>query len=62
MSTYPVIVNKARTEDTVIFGGGDETGTNNQAYHVSGFAPKDQTPVMPSYSKVEKIKHDIGDQ
>ncbi len=54
MSEYPAIVNKAKTEDAVIFWGG-ETGINNQAYHVSGFAPKGQTPVVPSYSKVEKI-------
>lgn len=52
--TYPAIVNKAKTEDAVIFWG-DETGIDNQAYHVSGFAPKGQTPVVPSYSKVEKI-------
>ena len=52
--TYPAIVKKAKTEDAVIFWG-DETGINNQAYHVSGYAPKGHTPVVPSYSKVEKI-------
>ena len=52
--TYPAIVKKAKQEDAVIYWG-DETGINNQAYHVTGFAPKGQTPTVPSFSKVEKI-------
>ncbi len=52
--TYPSIVKKAKVEDTAIFWG-DETGINNQAYHVSRFAPKGQTPTVPSFSKTEKI-------
>ena len=52
--TYPSIVKQAQKEDATIFWG-DETGINNQAYHVSGFAPKGQTPTVPSFSKVEKI-------
>lgn len=52
--TYPFIVKKAKEEDAVIFWG-DETGINNQAYHMSGFAPKGQPPAIASFSKVEKI-------
>lgn len=52
--TYPAIVKKAKKEDAVIYWG-DETGTNNQAYHAKGFAPKGQTPTVPSFSKMEKI-------
>lgn len=52
--TYPAIVKKAKQEDAVIYWG-DETGINNQAYHVTGFAPKGQPPTVPSFSKVEKI-------
>ena len=52
--TYPAIVKKAKQEDAVIYWG-DETGINNQAYHVAGFAPKRQPPTVPSFSKVEKI-------
>lgn len=52
--TYPSIVKQARKEDAVIFWG-DETGINNQAYHVKGFAPKGKTPAIPSFSKIEKI-------
>ena len=33
--TYPAIVKQAKKEDAVIFWG-DETGINNQAYHVKG--------------------------
>lgn len=52
--TYPAIVAKAKKEDAEIYWG-DETGINNQEYYVRGFAPKGQTPVVPSFSKVEKI-------
>ena len=52
--TYPSIVKQAKKEDAVIFWG-DETGINNQAYHIKGFAPKGQTPAVPSFSKTEKI-------
>lgn len=52
--TYPAIVKQAQKEDAIIFWG-DETGINNQAYHVSGFVPKGQTPTIPSFSKMEKI-------
>ena len=52
--TYPAIVKKAKKEDAVIYWG-DETGINNQAYHAKGFAPKGQTPTVPSFSKMEKI-------
>lgn len=52
--TYPAIVKKAKREDAVIYWG-DETGINNQAYHAKGFAPKGQTPTVPSFSKLEKI-------
>lgn len=52
--TYPAIVKQAKKEDAVIFWG-DETGINNQAYHVKGFAPKGQAPTVPSFSKMEKI-------
>ncbi len=52
--SYPDIVEKAKKEDAIIFWG-DETGINNQAYHASGFAPGGQPPVVPSFSKIEKI-------
>lgn len=52
--TYPEIVKKAQKEDAEIYWG-DETGINNQAYHVKGFSPKGKTPEIPSYSKIEKI-------
>lgn len=52
--TYPAIVKQAQKEDAVIFWG-DETGINNQAYHIRGFAPKGQIPTIPSFSKIEKI-------
>lgn len=52
--TYPSIVKQAKKEDAVIFWG-DETGINNQSYHIKGFAPKGQTPTAPSFSKTEKI-------
>lgn len=52
--TYPGIVEKAHKEDAEIYWG-DETGINNQAYHVKGFSPKGKTPEIPSYSKIEKI-------
>lgn len=52
--TYPAIVAKAKKEKAEIYWG-DETGINNQEYHIRGFAPKGQTPTVPSFSKVEKI-------
>ena len=52
--TYPAIAAKAKKESAEIYWG-DETGINNQEYHVRGFAPKGQTPTVPSFSKVEKI-------
>lgn len=52
--TYPSIVTKARKEDAEIYWG-DETGINNQEYHIRGFAPKGRTPEVPSFSKIEKI-------
>ena len=52
--TYPGIAAKAKKENAEIYWG-DETGINNQEYHVRGFAPKGQTPTAPSFSKVEKI-------
>lgn len=52
--TYPGIVEKAKKEDAEIYWG-DETGINNQEYHVKGFAPKGKTPEIASYSKIEKI-------
>ena len=52
--TYPKIVEKAKKEDATIYWG-DETGINNQEYNVRGFSPKGVTPVVPSFSKVEKI-------
>jgi transposase len=52
--TYPEIAAKAKKENAEIYWG-DETGINNQEYHVRGFAPKGQTPTAPSFSKVEKI-------
>ena len=52
--TYPGIAAKAKKEKAEIYWG-DETGINNQEYYVRGFAPKGQTPVVPSFSKVEKI-------
>lgn len=52
--TYPSIVKQAKKEDAVIYWG-DETGINNQAYHVKGFSPKGQAPAVPSFSKPEKI-------
>ena len=52
--TYPSIVEKAKKEDAEIYWG-DETGINNQAYHVKGFSPKGKTPEIASYSKIEKI-------
>ena len=52
--TYPAIAAKAKKENAEIYWG-DETGINNQEYHVGGFAPKGQTPTVPSFSKIEKI-------
>ena len=52
--TYPEIVKQAKKEDAVIMWG-DETGVNNQEYHVRGFSPKGVTPDIASYSKIEKI-------
>lgn len=52
--TYPAIVKKAVREDAVIYWGG-ETGINNQAYYAKGFAPKGETPAVPSFSKMERI-------
>ena len=52
--TYPAIVAQAKKEKAEIYWG-DETGVNNQEYHVRGFSPKGQTPTVPSFSKVEKI-------
>ena len=52
--TYPGIAAKAKEEKAEIYWG-DETGINNQEYYVRGFSPKGQTPVVPSFSKVEKI-------
>ena len=52
--TYPHIVEKAKKEDAVIMWG-DETGINNQEYHVRGYSPKGVTPEIASYSKIEKI-------
>ena len=52
--TYPAIVKQAKREDATIYWG-DETGINNQSYHVRGFAPKGKTPEIASFSKIEKI-------
>lgn len=52
--TYPAIAKQAKKEGAEIYWG-DETGINNQAYHVRGFAPKGHTPTVPSFSKIEKI-------
>jgi transposase len=52
--TYPAIVAKAKKEKAEIYWG-DETGINNQENYMRGFAPKGHTPVIPSYSKAEKI-------
>lgn len=52
--TYPAIVEKARKEDAEIYWG-DETGINNQAYHIKGYSPKGRTPEIASYNKTEKI-------
>ena len=52
--TYPGIAAKAKKENAEIYWG-DETGINNQEYHVRRFTPKGQTPTAPSFSKVEKI-------
>ena len=52
--TYPAIAAKAKKENAEIYWG-DETGINNQEYHVRGFAPKGQTPTIPSFSRIEKI-------
>ena len=52
--TYPAIVEKAKKEDAEIYRG-DETGINNQAYHIKGYSPKGKTPEIRSYGKIEKI-------
>ena len=52
--TYPAIAKQAKKEGAEIYWG-DETGINNQAYHVRGFAPKGHTPTVPSFSKIERI-------
>ena len=52
--TYPKIVKQAKKEDAVIMWG-DETGINNQEYHVRGFSPKGVAPEIASFSKMEKI-------
>lgn len=52
--TYPAIVEQAKKEDAEIYWG-DETGINNQAYHVKGYSPKGKTPEIASFNKIEKI-------
>lgn len=52
--TYPGIAAKAKKEKAEIYWG-DETGINNQEYYVRGFSPKGRTPIVPSFSKIEKI-------
>ena len=52
--TYPAIVEKAKKEDAEIYWG-DETGINNQAYHIKGYSPKGKTPETASYNKIGKI-------
>ena len=51
--TYPEIAEKAENEGADIYWG-DETGVTNQAYHMRGYAPKGQTPVIDTFPRVEK--------
>ena len=51
--TYPAIVEQAKKEDAEIYWG-DETGINNQAYHVKGYSPEGKTPEIASFNKIEK--------
>ena len=52
--TYPDIVKQAKKRMLFIMWG-DETGINNQEYHVRGFSPKEVTSEIASFSKPEKI-------
>ena len=51
---YPVIRERARTENAEIYWG-DETGCKNQCNHGRSYAPKGKTPVKESMSKTFKI-------
>ena len=51
---YPEIAKRAKEENAEIYWG-DETGVNNQEYYIRGFAPKGQTPTVPSFSKRERV-------
>lgn len=51
---YPEIVTRAKAEKAEIHWG-DETGINNQAYDVKGFAPKGKTPIVRMHAKRSSI-------
>jgi len=42
---YPVIKNKAKSDNGEIFWG-DETGVQNETNYVKGYAPKGETPIL----------------
>ena len=60
--TYPVIVNKARTEDTVIFWGGRWDGNQQPGLPCVWFCTKGSDTCYAILFKSGKNKHDIGDQ
>lgn len=51
---YPEITNRAKKEKAEIHWG-DETGVNNEAYNVRGFAPKGKTPIVRLTAKRSSI-------
>lgn len=52
--TYPALVAKARAEGAVIYFG-DETAVKEDTNWVRGYAPKGQTPVLPTPTRWHKI-------
>ena len=62
--TYPAIVEKAKKEDAEIYRG-DETGINNQAYHIKGYSHKDEieiffmSPYSPEINPDEYLNHNL---
>jgi len=51
---YPVIANRAKTENAEIYWG-DETGIDNQEHYQRGFALKGQPPVLLVTTKRERV-------
>jgi transposase len=52
--TYPALVIKTRAEGAVIYFG-DETAVKEDANWVRGYAPKGQTPILPTPTRWDKL-------